>query len=353
VVVTGTELDNGLLRVHVDECGLLASVYDLRAAREALAPGERGNLLQVHPDHPNNWDAWDLDRHYLNRHTDLVDADSVTVLDEGPLVARVEVRRTFGASHVTQTYTLAAGSNRLDIDTHVDWRETEKVLKARFGLDVHADQASSEIQFGHVRRPTHTNTSWDQARFETCAHRWVHVGESGYGVALANDSTYGHDIFRRTRDGGGTTTTVRLTLLRAPHSPDPRTDLDEHRFSYSLVPGAAIRDAADAGYALNLPLRLVADADVGPPLVSVDNPAIRVEAVKLADDRSGDVVVRVYESEGGRARGTLSAGFACESAQTVDLLERPLADPEPTHGEVPLTLRPFEIRTLRLVPAAR
>jgi alpha-mannosidase len=352
VTTSGTVLDNGLLRVEVDADGLLASVYDISADREVLAPGQRGNLLQLHPDHPNNWDAWDIDRHYLHQHTDLVEADSVTLLDDGPLAARVEVRRTFGTSRVTQTYTLTAGVRRLDIDTDVSWHESEKVLKAAFGLDVHADRSSSEIQFGHVHRSTHTNTSWDHARFEICAHRWVHVGEPAYGVAVANDSSYGHDIRRASREGGGTMTTVRLTLLRAPHSPDPRTDQDQHRFAYSLVPGAGIREAVDAGYSLNLPLRVLDNVADGEPVVRLDNPAVRVESVKLADDRSGDVVVRLYESEGDRARTTLRPGFACIGAQTVDLLERPLGDGGNLVDErLHLSLRPFEIVTVRLTPA--
>src|SRR6185437_305629 len=132
-----------------------------------------------------------------------------------PLLAAVRVVRGTGASRVTQTYRLAAGARRLDIDTEVDWHESAKVLKAAFPLDVHADRSTAEIQFGHLHRPVHTNTSWDHARFEIYAHRFLHVAEPGYGIAVANDSTYGHDVRRTTREAdGGTTTTVRLTLLR-------------------------------------------------------------------------------------------------------------------------------------------
>ena len=351
VTATGTVLDNDLLRVDIDADGLLASVRDLVADREVITPGSRGNLLQLHPDHPNEWDAWDIDRHYLRQRRDLVDADSVTLLESGPLIARVEVRRSLGASRITQTYTLAAGSRRLDIDTEVDWHESEKVLKAAFDLDVQADRSASEIQFGHVHRPTHTNTSWDQARFEICAHRWVQVGETGYGIAIANDSTYGHDISRASSEGGTPSTVVRLTLLRAPRSPDPHTDQGQHRFSYSVVPGAGVREAADAGYSLNLPLRAFQGTAASEPIVRVDNPAVRIESVKLAEDRSGDVVVRVYEAEGGRAGTGVWPGFDCAAARIVDLLERPLEQVELLSGRVQLSLRPFEIVTLRLAPA--
>lgn len=249
---------------------------------------------------------------------------------------------------------LSAGTKRLDIRTAVDWRESEKVLKAGFGLDVHAERESAEIQFGHVQRPTHTNTSWDAARFEVYAHRWVHVGEPGYGVALLTDSTYGHDLRRETRDAGGTTTTVRLTLLRAPHSPDPHADVDTHRFCYSLLPGATIADAVAEGYALNLPMPQSLAAGVRPvpePLVGVDDAAVVVEAVKLADDRSGDVVVRLYESLGNRSRVRLRTGFPLASAREVDLLERDMHGLDMKDALISLTFRPFQIRTVRLRPA--
>lgn len=343
----GFLLDNGLLRVVVDGDGLLSSVRDLAEDREVLPPGARGNLLQLHPDHPNRWDAWDIDQHYRRRRTDLTEAEAVTAESSGPLLASVRVVRRFGASTATQELRLAAGSRQLEIDTEIDWRESEKVLKAAFPLDVHADRSTAEIQFGHVHRPTHTNTGWEAARFEICAHRWIHVGEPGYGVALLNDSTYGHDV-TRTAGPHGTTTTVRLTLLRAPHCPDPETDQDVHRFRYALRPGASIGDAVAAGQALNLPLRPVPRAAGGPPLVAVDHPAITVESVKLADDRSGDVVVRLYESRGGRARGTLRAGFPVAAAVVTDLLERPV--PDGPADPLALSLRPFQILTLRLTP---
>ncbi|WP_406012727.1 glycosyl hydrolase-related protein [Streptomyces sp. NBC_00984] len=345
----GLVLDNGLLRVVVDGDGLIASVRDLGAGRDVLVPGHRANLLQLHPDHPNHWDAWDIDRHYRRTRTDLTDADSVELVEEGPLRAAVRVLRSFGHSHVTQEIRLTAGSRRIDIDTEIDWRESEKVLKAAFPLDVHAERSTSEIQFGHVHRPTHDNTGWDAARFEICAHRWLRVAEPGYGVTLLNDSTYGHEV-TRTPHGSGLGTTVRLTLLRAPHSPDPETDLGRHRFRYALAPGGGITDSVREGLALNLPLR-AAVAPVLPSLVDTGHPAVTVESVKLAEDRSGDVIVRLYESAGGRAGTTLRVGFPVVRAQVTDLLERPLREADTDEHGLVLSLRPFQILTLRLTPA--
>ncbi|MFI9027745.1 alpha-mannosidase [Streptomyces sp. NPDC053560] len=346
----GYVLDNGLLQAEIDGRGLLVSLYDLRAERETLAPGKAANLLQLHQDFPTMWDAWDVDEFYRNTVTDLVEADEVTAVDGGTAGA-IRVRRTFGDSSVTQVLTLPPGAARLEIATEVDWHETEKFLKAAFPLDVHADRVAAETQFGHLYRPTHTNTSWDAAKFEACAHRFVHVEEPGWGVALVTDSTYGYDASRAARETGrGTTTTVRLSLLRAPRFPDPRTDQGVHRFRCALVPGAGLGDAVREGWALNLPERRVTGAAAVEPLVSVADDAVTVTAVKLADDGSGDVVVRLHEARGGRARTRLSCGFPVASAVRCDLLERPAGDggEECEDGVLDLALHPFEIVTLRL-----
>ncbi|MFI6879897.1 alpha-mannosidase [Streptomyces sp. NPDC050400] len=334
----GFLLDNGLLQVEVDGRGLLVSVYDVAAERETVPAGAPGNLLQLHPDFPNQWDAWDVDRFYRNTGTDLTAVDEL-VADGG---TGVRISRSFSASRVVQVVSLAPGARRVDIATEVDWHETEKFLKLAFPLDVHAERYASETQFGHVHRPTHTNTSWDAAKFEACNHRFVHVAEPGFGVALVNDSTYGHDV-TRTAD----TTTVRVSLLRAPRFPDPETDQGVHRFRHALVPGASVGDAVREGAAINLPARTVHGGASVAPLVTVDHDAVAVSAVKLADDGSGDVVVRLYESRGGRAKARVTPGFAVSGVVRTDLLERPVEE-----GGLTLSLKPFELVTLRLSRAA-
>ncbi|MGP3689543.1 alpha-mannosidase [Streptomyces sp. IBSNAI002] len=348
----GHVLANGRLLVEIDGRGLVVSAYDLEAGREAVAPGGAANLLQIHPDFPNMWDAWDIDAFYRNKVTDLVALDAMEVTESGPAAVTVRVTRSFGSSTAVQSLTLRSGAKVLDLVTEVDWHETEKFLKAAFPLDVKAERTASETQFGHVYRATHTNTSWEAAKFEICAHRWIHAEEPGWGAALLNESTYGHDVTREVRPDGGQTTTVRLSLLRAPRYPDPETDQGAHTLRFSLAPGAQIGDAVREGHALNLPERVVRGAGPVAPLLAVDDDAVVVEAVKLAEDRGGDVIVRLYESRGGRARATLSAGFPVAAAVESDLLERPLAGSAvgatAADGTVALTLRPFQIVTVRL-----
>jgi len=333
----GVVLENERMRVVIDPSGVIRSIVDLVGDREVLPPGGAANLLELHPDHPNRWDAWDLDEHYRNTVSLLTDVDELRVERD-----RVVVRRSFGSSVVEQRICLHLG--RIEIDTDVDWQEREKVLKLAVDADVHADRASYETQFGHVVRPTHVNTSWDAARFEVCAHRWALVTEPGYGVALANRTTYGHDVTRHPRPGGGTYSRIRASLLRAPRFPDPDADQGRHTFRHAIVPGADVAAAARAGYGLNLPLRRRLGRPVE-PLVRLDGDPAYVEAVKLAEDGSGDVVVRLYEPLGAQARVRVSPTFDTSGVQVVDLLERPVASDD-LEG-LQLSLRPFQIVTLR------
>lgn len=349
----GYVLDNGIIRAVLDADGLLASLTDYASGREAIAPGARGNLLELHRDTPNQWDAWDIDEFYRRNVTALTAVQAIRLEHAGPS-AVVVVDRVAGSSPVTQRITLDAGSGSLTITTAVEWQESEKLLKLGFPLDVRADSSASETQFGHVFRPTHVNTSWEAAKFEICAHRWIHVAEPGYGVAISNAATYGHDVTRSVRDSdGGTTTSVRLSLLRAPKFPDPTADRGHQELTVTIRPGAGIAEAVEEGYRTNLVPRLVKGARGVEPLFSVDNPALVIEAVKLAEDGSGDVVVRLYESLGQRSAGVLTANFPVKDVQATDLLERATDAPGVTTGAakqpVELWLRPFQLVTLRFV----
>lgn len=325
----GVVLDNGLLRVTVDAAGLITSLVDLGADREVLTPGAAAGLLQLHPDAPRQWDAWDIDPEYRNAVEDITDVAGLDVAAQGPQApdAVVRVTRRVGRdSSLTEEIRLSPGSRQVVLDIDIDWHERQRLLKLAFPLDIKADASTSEMQFGHVERPTHQNTSWDAARYEICAHRWIHVGEPGYGVAVLNDSTYGHDVTRDVDGQGHPSTTVRLSLVRAPLFPDPQADQGRHRLRVALRPGASIGDAVTEGYAFNLPARTVRGGHGAPPLVSVTGVGVVVEAVKLAEDRSGDVVVRLYESLGARTRARVTAGFEASGVVATDLLERPLDD---------------------------
>jgi alpha-mannosidase len=348
-------LDNGQLRVHIGPDGTIDSIRDLGVDRELVPAGAKANLLQLHPDFPIAYEAWDIDEYYRHTKTDLTDLDSITV--EGDVVV---VRRSFDSSTAVQRVSLPAApqpgadARRIDITTEVDWHERERLLKLAFPLDLHATTSTSEIQFGHVTRPTHQNTSWDAAKFETAAQRWVHVTEGYYGVALVNKGTYGHDISHpATGDSrGALPTIVRMSLVRGPLYPDPLADEGRHTFECSLLVGR-IDDAVREGYAKALPPRTVS-GEGWQPVVMSTNPDVVVSAVKLADDRSGDVIVRVYEATGSRTYTHLWFGFQHGEVSVVNLLERTdgesekLTEIEDTEEGLVVRLRPFQISTLRV-----
>lgn len=336
-------LDDGKLHVEIDRRGTLVSVVDLEADRELLPRGVAGGVLQLFRDTPREWDAWDINDEDKRSGQDLVEPTSVDIVDDA-----VVVRHERGRTAIAMTVRLADGT--LDYAFDIDWHESQKLLKLAFPLDVRASRSTSEIQFGHLHRPIHQNTSWDTARFETVAHRWIHVGEPGYGVALANDVVYGHDIRNAQAPDGRPMTTARLSLLRAPRYPDPHADQGRHSFTVSLRPGGIPEAVAD-GYAQQLPLRTVPGGAASEPLFEVSDPAVVVESVKLAEDRSGDLVVRLYEAHGDRSRATVRTRFSWREAVATDLLERAV-DGEAVRGttpgsEVALELRPFELLTLR------
>jgi alpha-mannosidase len=345
--VDAGRLENERLRVVVDSDGLLSSIYDKTADREVVAPGRSANLLQLHPDYPNFFDAWDIDRFAFDQVTDLTTLDDLAVLERGPLRVSLRLRRSFGQSSITQRITLTRDSPVLEFETDVDWRESHKLLKVAFPVAVETPTATYEIQFGHLTRPTRPSTSWELAKFEAWGHQWVDLSDENYGVALLNDSKYGYDVLDNV---------LRLSLLRAPTWPDPMADRGAHHFTYAVVPhrgdlraGAVVEHARD----LNGSLRAVpARSHPGrrpsaASLVTVGQPGVLIEAVKAAD-RAPGVVVRLAEVWGRQTRVQLRLWDVIERAHRADLLERDLERLPVHEGTVPLTIEPFELTTVRL-----
>ncbi|WP_341941020.1 glycoside hydrolase family 38 C-terminal domain-containing protein [Microbacterium sp. LWH10-1.2] len=340
----GWRLENDLVSVLISADGLIVSAVDRASGREAVAEGAAANLFQLHQDFPNMWDAWDIDRYYRNSVDDLTEVSEITAsVVDGAAV--VKVVRPFSESSIAQTIILRPGSRTVLLRNEIDWHETEKLLKLAFPLDIQAAHTEAETQFGYQSRVTHTNTSWEAAKFETSMHRFVLVREQDFGVALVNDSIYGYDTSREVHDDA-VTTTVRLSLLRAPRFPDPDTDHGHHEIEIGFVIGADAAIATAEGIALNSPATVVQGAREVAPLVSVQGDGIVVSGVKLADDGSGDVIVRLYEALGRRATGSITADFEHSGIREVSLIEDALDEPR-LGGE--LRLRPFEVRTLRIV----
>eukprot|EP00004_Rigifila_ramosa_P009661 TRINITY_DN2128_c0_g1_i4.p1 TRINITY_DN2128_c0_g1~~TRINITY_DN2128_c0_g1_i4.p1 ORF type:complete len:787 (+),score=162.79 TRINITY_DN2128_c0_g1_i4:794-3154(+) len=350
-------LENSDLILTLSPTGTVASLYDKRADREVMdltGSPQGGNTFHMFEDCPTSWDAWDTEFFHYEKEHALPAAGVVTLLEQGPLRAVVRITQQLSAtSLLVQHVTMTSVSNRIDFVTDVDWvDEVHRFLKVRFPLAVHSPQAAYEIQHGHTFRPTHKNTSWDDARFEVCAQRWADLSEYGYGVALLNDCKYGHACQENV---------FYLSLIRAPKYPDNTADLGQHRFTYSIFPhlgnlqdGGVIAEATK----LNNPLSLHNSASVPGPqsLLSVESPAVVLDWVKMAED-SQELIVRLYESFGGRVPSVwLRSTLPIAGAAVVNILEEPMdSDAIRTpwaDGQLELSLKPFQILTLRLTLAA-
>jgi len=320
---------------------MLTRLYDKRAERDVLAPGALGNVLQVFEDRPKNrHEAWDIDIFYREKMACVNDLQSVEPVESGPLRFVVRFAWKYNRSVIKQDMIVYSQSARIDFKTWVDWHERRKLLKVAFPVDIRATEATYDIQFGNVRRPTHWNTSWDYARFETVGHQWADLSEGGYGVSLLNDCKYGYDI----KDN-----VMRLSLIKSAMVPDEQADQGEHRFTYSLYPHEGdwrVAGTVKEAWSLNLPVAAVKGEPHRPDvsLIYADADHVMIDAVKKAED-TGDVIVRIHEYMGARGKVTLRSDFPVDAWRETDLLERPLG-PWSNEGEMTLTFRPYEIKTL-------
>ncbi|WP_390410601.1 alpha-mannosidase [Lacticaseibacillus jixiensis] len=319
-----------------NETGQLTSVYDKVAKREVLAPGALGNQLQLFEDKPLDFNAWNIDLFYNEKETD-IQAIKAEVLTQTDAVTEVQFTYEFGRSKLKQIMRIFADERRIDFITHVDWHEKQRLMKVAFPVDIRASEATYDIQYGNVKRPTHWNTSWDLAKFETVGHQWADLSETDYGVSLLNDSKYGYDI----KDN-----VMRLSLLRSSVYPDPVADEGEHTFTYSLYPHLETVNASDTqqvAWALNSPLLIGTATGETHQLFAFEPEAkVALDAVKQAEDGQG-LIVRFHDYTGARQTFALQPQFAFAGVEETNLMEEKTGAVDLDQ----LSFRPYEIKTLR------
>lgn len=343
--VSPTHLENEHMMVRFDSAGEITSVVDKSNGRELIPEGGRANEFVAYEDKPVNWDAWDIDRSFEDQAWRLADQPTeIEVVETGPHRAAIRITRTYQSSKVVQVISLAAGARQVEFDTYVDWHEHYTVLKVGFPFDLNTTDLRSEIQFGHVKRNTHRNTSWDKAQFEASMHRWVAMNEPDFGAALINDCKYAYDSHDQT---------VRLTLMRGPKWPNPNADMGEHRLRYALVLfDGEIEKVHAAAELFNNPIAVIGRTDTAEAapafsFAAVDAPNVTLETVKKAE-ADGDLILRVFEHGNRRAKARITFGLPVAGAARVNLVEEGATPLDLTDNGVTLDLRPFEIATLKL-----
>lgn len=344
IQITENGIETPFYRISIDENGLFTSIYDKECDREVLKAGEKGNLLRMYEDKPMHYDCWDIDMYYSEKYWDAEKADKIQWTEEGPVRATLEIQRTISNSVIKQEIHFYADSRRIDFSTWVDWKEHQHLLKVHFPVNIHSDEATFEVQFGNLKRKIHGNTSWDEARFESCGQKWMDISEGHYGVSLLNDCKYGYSA----KDSN-----IALTLIKSGIEPNKTADQEEHVFTYALYPHKEMWSAAGTvqeAYKLNQPAYATKGElkNTGKSFISTDKDNIIIETVKPAEKGDG-IIVRLYDCENSLTKATLTfAEGMLESVEECNLMEEKEADIEACGNSFTVSVKPYEIKTYRV-----
>lgn len=349
--ITPEVMENQFFRICLNKKGQFSSIYDKSCERDLLKPGQSGNVLMTYEDRPHNYDAWDLNNYYTEKSWEVDDVQEIVVTEDGPLRGCVRITRHYLDSEIVQYVYLYASYAKIDIKNEICWKEHQIFLKSLFPVDIHAEEATYDIQYGNVRRPVHTNTSWDFARFEVCMHNWMDFSEDDYGVSILNDCKYGCSV----RDG-----VIGISLLKSAVYPNPEADKEDHEFTLSILPhkgGWREGGTVHAGYMLNNPLQMVMKKKPGGELSSVssfvtcDAENVFIEVIKQAEDDDA-LILRLYECYNRRTRCRLSFFGKWAAAVECNMLEEeiPSEASELSYGSGRMTfvIKPYEIKTFKL-----
>lgn len=339
-VLSDNSVETPYYQIKFDENGNIASLFDKENSREVAQPGKCLNQMRVFEDKPIYYDNWDIDIFYREKYWDVNDKTKMNWSENGPVEAVLEFERLYSNSLIRQKIHFYANTRRIDFETYVDWHENQHVMKVLFPCDVHTDEATFDIQFGNVTRKTHTNTSWDMARFESCGHKWADVSEGGYGVAMLNDCKYGHSAHEGEID---------LTLIKSGIEPNATTDQEEHFFTYSLYPHAGTwreSDAPQEAYKLNQPSYAANGGKAGESFsfASTDHDNVILETVKKAENGKG-IILRVYENRNMRTNAAITFGRKLKNVSECDLLENVTKEITCAEDYFEFNIKPYEIKT--------
>ncbi len=343
ITVTANTIENDVIKVVFDENYEITSVFDKTEGREVIESGVTANRFEVYEDYPREFDAWEITNYYKQKMWHITTVDSAETLDNG-----IRIKRSYGDSVIVQDITLNAGSKRIDFATEIDWHEDHVLLKTLFPVDIHSNRATYDIQFGNIERPTHYNTTWDEAKFEVCGHKWADLSEGGYGVSILNDCKYGYGIHENV---------MSLSLLKAATYPNPEADRGMHTFTYSLYPhtgGFVDGGTVKESYLLNMPMETaVLGKNEGKlpeeySLVSVDAENVALETVKKAES-DDSTIIRMFEFENKKTETEIEFGFDVKELYLCDLLENASEKLEVCGNKARIKLSNYEIVTLKPV----
>lgn len=340
-------IEGTFFRIEFDKDGNISRIYDKTNDREVIPESDRGNIFQFFDDRPHAHDAWDIDFNYTENLQELAKLEKISVIESGPIRATVRLVKKTEKSTIIQDISLYNNIPRIDFNTKVDWWEKRTLLKVAFPVDILSPNATYEIQFGTIERPTHFNTSWDRGKFEVPAQKWADLSEGDYGVSLMNDCKYGYDVHDNV---------LKLSLLRSPISPDPHADEGKHEFTYSLYPHKGDwREAKtiQRAYELNCPIiTVLTEPQKGQipnfaSFITLDKEHVIIDTIKKAED-SDDLIIRLYEAYGQRGKIQMTFITQPEKIAECNLMEENDKRLEVKDRSISFYIKPYEIKTFKV-----
>lgn len=337
----GYKMENSFVTALVNNKGEVISFVLKESGREFAA--EPMNRFRLYKDVPRLFDAWDIDSNYIEQEIEAAKDVCVEIVTEG-LEGVLKVTGKISESDFTQYIRLSAVDRRLVFETEIDWKELHRLLKTCFPVNVYAENAINEMQFGFVERPAHRSKLYDKARFEVCNHRYSAFCDGAHGAAVLNDCKYGISM-----NGNA----LELTLLRAAACPEMRADNRVHHFTYAFTAwegSFADSDVVRQGYELNVKPLVTAGALEKFSALSIDKANILLDTMKPAEDGSKDIVLRLYESKKAAvgAKVTLSSTINADKVYLCDMLENIIEEITVKDNVFELKFNAFEIKTIRI-----
>jgi alpha-mannosidase len=347
-------IENKFYKIKLLPDGSIESIYDKKASRQIFRNGQRANVLKAFEDKPRHEDNWNLDEYYIEKFWEMNDIQSVEIIESGSVRVVIEIKRKFVNSTVTQRMIVYAEQPEIVFETDMDWKEKDIVVKAEFPVDVNTDKALYEIQFGYIERNTHRNTSWDEAKFEVCGHKWAYIGDNGYGIGILNDCKYGYDAYK---------STMRLTLLRSGTYPNPNADKEFHTFVYAILPQNGVfseSNIVEKAHLLNNPLfAKVSDknnnkSDLKDKFSLFECDGALLETIKMSEDDNG-YILRIYEpvNRGGQVKiksyDKIKSAVLCNLIeQNINSFDKDNKEITVKDNEIEFNIKPFEIISIRV-----
>jgi alpha-mannosidase len=340
-----TQIENELLRVRIDPKTGCMSLFDKKNQKDAFAAGKCGNLLQAFYDLPHEYDAWNIDANFEDKKWDIDTAQEVKVTERGPVRSTIHVVRKFQNSIFAQDIRLYPGIGHVEVSTDAEWHEKHILIKAAFPLPVNNENATYEIPYGAIGRPTTRRNAFEKARFEVPALRWADLSDGQYGVSILNESKYGYD---------GKDNVLRLSLLRSPAYPDPHADEGKQHFSYAIYPHAGGWQQANTvrhGYEFNYaPIAMQATTHEGKlpaaqSFVKIGPANLVMTALKQNEAGDG-LVLRFYESSGQSGSASIQLPAGASEAFEANLMEKQEGAVKVSGTELTVPVGAWEIKTL-------